>query len=123
MNTASLELSRLEIVDDRGATRILLSTWEDGSPLIQLYDKSQTPRMQIGLDGEGNGTLAVSTSDGNAIIGLGVGESGEHGISIANKDGLPIITLLVNQNTGGIVAVRSASGDVIWKSNEGPIKN
>ena len=100
-----LVAKRLRIVDDDGRTRIDLSTFESGSPIIEIYDEDERRRAFLGFDRTNPRelNLAIADSSGRTSADIRVDASGftsqtfygqgASRISITSDSGIPVIEL------------------------------
>lgn len=113
-----LKVRRIELVDERGNTRMELSVDGTGNPSLRMFDNKDKPRLSFNVDKESNSTLSfkspiddqsltVGTQAGQPAIlfskgtvlrcGLTMTPDGSAGLLMQDKQGSPALRL----RTGG----------------------
>jgi len=131
---------KLRIVDDNGRTRISLSTFGDGFPLIELYDDSNKKRASLGYDPTNTREVSLRIGTGtddlggiNVRVDVGGRTSIDTGdqksyIQIITSNGAPVITLTGHDGRSQVVLrVRDGQlpelmllykGEILWRMPE-----
>jgi hypothetical protein len=82
-----LKVRSLAVPDSTGTTRILLSTWRDGSPVVQLNDPRGRERIMLLVRPDRETHLHMADSTGQYRVLLQLDPADRTALRLLNRDG------------------------------------
>lgn len=82
-----LRLKKMQIVDEKGATRIGLGTSEEGSPILAVFDEKGQHRIALSISDDGSTTMSLHDEKGTRRAQLGLSKDGTPNLGLCNQKG------------------------------------
>jgi hypothetical protein len=115
--TSSIQVQELELIDDQGRPRALLSTHQGtGAPFLAFYDEKRRQRIVVGLDPPNRAVLSMYGESGHLFAGCGEDEHGRAELTLCDEAGQPAIVLATHPDGDRSIQVLDPEFKVIWHS-------
>lgn len=113
-----IEARAIVLVDEYGNERVTVSCNAGadgigGFAVIQIKDDSGLPRLELQVDGQGNACIRLITPNGGSGVSIAAADGQGNGMSIADFEGKPCISLGVPHPDSGDPRAPRPAIDVI----------
>jgi hypothetical protein len=120
----SVKTKQLELVDNNGVSRALLTTVSGGRPSLTLLDSNGQNRALLFLSDDGspnlvlvdNGRFVIMDAAGQVRSAQRVDASGSPILTLHDSNGQTRTLLRLNPTGDAVQEIHDASGNVIWSA-------
>ncbi len=113
----TIVVEEIELVDNEGRTRALLSTHErTGLPFLGFLDEQRRYRVTIGMDAGNRAVFSMLRENGRPFFGCGDDGHGGLGLGLFDEKGSPAVTLTVHPNGERTIQLYDSNLNLIWQA-------